>query len=96
MKGGHGVYCKRDMSLYGETDNRMHPTQKPVGIMMWCMNMSKVHQASIVLDPYMGSGTTGVACIRSGRKFIGIEKDEKYFEIAKKRISKEQSALRLF
>ena len=55
--------------------------------MAWCLE--PVAAASTVLDPFMGSGTTGVACVRTGRKFIGIELDAKYFEIAKRRISDE-------
>ena len=66
-------------------DIRVHPTQKPVGVIAFCLQMLPRDAVSI-LDPFMGSGTTGVACIRSGRKFIGIEKDAKYFEIAKNRI----------
>lgn len=62
-----------------------HPTQKPVGVMCWALN--KIPQPNMtVLDPFMGSGTTGVACIKNNRYFIGIEKDEKYFEIAAKRL----------
>lgn len=49
-----------------------------------------------ILDPFMGSGTTGVACIRLGRKFIGIERERKYFDIAVKRITEELDRLRLF
>jgi DNA modification methylase len=49
-----------------------------------------------VLDPFMGSGTTGVACVRTGRKFIGIEKEPKYFDIAVKRIEAELSRMPLF
>ena len=75
MKGGCGIYCKRDTSLYGESNNRLHPTQKPVPLMAWCLEMAGVPIASTVLDPYMGSGTTGIACLRTGRNFIGIEKD---------------------
>ncbi len=53
-------------------------------------------KGATILDPFMGSGTTGVACIREGRKFIGIEKDVVYFEIAKKRLESELSQGRLF
>lgn len=84
-KGGHGVYCKRDTSLMAETYERVHPTQKPVGIMKWCIEECSSNP-EIILDPFMGSGTTGVACVKLGRKFIGIELDEKYFDIACKRI----------
>lgn len=91
MKGGHGVYCKRDVSLQGESKERVHPTQKPVPLMSWCLDLVKVPQSATVLDPYMGSGTTGIACIRTGRKFIGVEKDPEHFATACKRIEQELS-----
>lgn len=62
-----------------------HPTQKPLELMQWCVERLPDNTRTI-LDPFMGSGTTGVACVKLGRKFIGIEIDEKYFEIACKRI----------
>jgi len=61
---------------------KQHPTQKPVALMRWCVEMTE----GIVLDPFMGSGTTGVACAKMGRKFIGIEIDPRYFDIACRRI----------
>ena len=61
---------------------RKHPTQKPVAVMRWCVEKTK----GTVIDPFMGSGTTGVACAKLGRKFIGIELEPKYFDIACKRI----------
>ena len=62
---------------------RVHPTQKPIALMQWgCVEMT----AGVVLDPFMGSGTTGVACARLGRRFIGVEINENYFNIAVKRI----------
>ena len=63
---------------------KQHPTQKPLKLMEWCLGF--LPQEGIVLDPFMGSGTTGVACANTGRKFIGIEKDEGYFKIAEQRI----------
>jgi site-specific DNA-methyltransferase (adenine-specific) len=54
--------------------------------MMWTIEKAKVPEGATVLDPFMGSGTTGVACERLGRKFIGIEKERRYFDIACKRI----------
>ena len=62
----------------------VHPTQKPIVLMVWCLNL--LPNYNIIIDPYMGSGTTGVACAKMGRKFIGIEIDPKYFDIACKRI----------
>lgn len=81
---GHGVYCFRDQSLMSETRNRAHPTQKPVPLMRWCVE--QFPDAKHILDPYMGSGTTGVACVKLGRSFTGIEIDPVYFDIACKRI----------
>ena len=62
---------------------RYHPTQKPEALMAWCLGFVKGHT---ILDPFMGSGTTGVACARLGRKFTGIEIEPKYFDIACERI----------
>lgn len=66
-------------------DVREHPTQKPVGVMEWCIQKLP-DTAQTILDPFMGSGTTGVACAKLGRSFIGIERDEEYFDIACRRI----------
>jgi site-specific DNA-methyltransferase (adenine-specific) len=67
----------------------IHATQKPVPLMIWCLDVAKIAPGATVLDPFMGSGTTGIACIRTGRRFIGVEIDAHYFEIAKARIVKE-------
>ena len=66
-------------------DKAIHPTQKPVALMEYLIKTYS-NVEDLVLDNCMGSGTTGVACVRTNRKFIGIERDEKYFDIAKKRI----------
>lgn len=66
-------------------EERFHPTQKPLAVMEWCLSF--LPDAVTILDPFMGSGTTGVACVNLGRNFIGIEKDPRYFEIAKERIA---------
>ncbi len=71
----------------------VHPTQKPLRIMEWCLNFTS---GDIVLDPFMGSGTTGVACANLGRKFIGIEIERKYFDIACERIDAAYAQGRLF
>lgn len=63
----------------------LHPTQKPVKLMEYLIK-TYTSEGDIVLDFTMGSGTTGVACVNTNRKFIGIELDESYFNIAKKRI----------
>lgn len=63
-----------------------HPTEKPTSLLEILISNSS-QENDVVFDPFMGSGSTGVACCNMGRKFIGIEKDEKYFEIAKNRIA---------
>jgi site-specific DNA-methyltransferase (adenine-specific) len=72
----------------------VHPTQKPIAVMIWCVKL--LPGATKILDSYMGSGTTGVACIRTGRRFIGIEIDPGYFAIAVKRIEDELNRQPLF
>jgi site-specific DNA-methyltransferase (adenine-specific) len=64
---------------------RWHPTQKPIELMAWCINQLP-ETCSTVLDPFMGVGTTGLACLKVGRRFIGIEIEPKYFDIACRRI----------
>jgi len=71
-------------SLPPSRNGREHPTQKPVAIMEWSIAATKT--IGTVLDPFMGSGTTGVACANLGRKFIGIEIEPRYFAIACERI----------
>ena len=85
----HGGVVNAD----GPNIKRVHPTQKPVALMLWCLEIAKYPQ--IILDPFMGSGTTGVACVKTGRKFIGVEIHEPYFEIAVKRIKEAQMQPRL-
>jgi site-specific DNA-methyltransferase (adenine-specific)/modification methylase len=76
-------------------DEREHPTQKPVGVMTWCIEQLP-ENCSTILDPFMGSGTTGVACARLGRRFIGIEIEPRYFDIACRRIEQAQRQRDLF
>lgn len=75
--------CQGEKINNGE---RGHPTQKPVGLMKWCINHLP-DGCDTILDPFMGSGTTGVASVNLGRKFVGIEIEQRYFDIACKRIS---------
>ena len=72
-----------------------HPTQKPVELMKWCIAQCTDNPQTI-LDPFMGSGTTGVAAVQMGRKFIGIEREPSYFDIACRRIEDAQRQGRLF
>jgi DNA modification methylase len=67
-----------------------HPTQKPIALMKWCIEIAK---AKTILDPFMGSGSTGVAAVELGCDFIGIEKEAKYFEIAQNRIAEAQQQM---
>ena len=69
----------------GRARDKVHPTQKPVALCEYLIR-TYTHEGETVLDNCMGSGTTGIACLNTGRNFIGIEKDPKYFEIARNRI----------
>lgn len=70
--------------LHAKEKNRVHPTQKPVALMEWCLGF--LPDAKTILDPFMGSGTTLVACQRMGRMGTGIELDPEYFDIACRRV----------
>lgn len=83
----------RIKSHHWSGEEKEHPTQKPVPVMAWCMAIFP--DATSVLDPYMGSGTTGVAAMLAGRSFIGIEREPKYFDIACRRIEDAQRQGRL-
>lgn len=76
-----------------KVDNRLHPAEKPVDLLGAIIN--KTVKCGIVLDPFMGSGSVGVACINNDRDFIGIDIDEDYFSIAEKRIAESKQQLRL-
>lgn len=76
-----------------QRDGWFHPTQKPPGLMRWCIAFAP--KAKVILDPYMGSGTTGIASAELGKRFIGIERERKYFDIACERISQAQAQGRL-
>jgi site-specific DNA-methyltransferase (adenine-specific)/modification methylase len=80
----NGFIRKGEMDKVRAPVFRQHPTQKPVAVMEWCIGF--LPAARTILDPFMGSGTTGVAAVKLGRKFIGIEIDPGYFETACKRI----------
>lgn len=81
--GGHSAYW----SFGFERDRQGHPTPKPIDLMK-SQVLQFTNRGDLVLDPFMGSGTTGVACAKLGRKFIGIEIDPGYFDIACRRIQK--------
>tara|TARA_R110000868_G_scaffold257105_1_gene514190 strand:+ start:178 stop:855 length:678 start_codon:yes stop_codon:yes gene_type:complete len=77
-----------------ESGERVPPTQKPLPLMRWCIQQAG--NPKTILDPFMGSGTTGVAAIQLGRKFIGIEREPKYFDIACQRIEQAVAQGQLF
>lgn len=77
-----------------ENGARYHPTMKPQGVMRICIELAG--DAALILDPYMGSGSTGVAAVRMGRKFIGCEIDERHFETACRRIEDAQRMTDMF
>lgn len=87
------IYRWKSMNI-NNGDPKYHPTQKPLGLMLWCIGQAG--NPETILDPFMGSGTTGVAAIQMGRKFIGIEREPKYFDIACKRIEQAVAQPQLF
>lgn len=88
---GAVIYCPPVQSM--AKNGRVHPNQKPVQLLE---RLIKKVPEGVLLDPFMGSGSTGVAAIKSGRRFIGIEIDPRYFEIAKRRISELANQADLF
>lgn len=78
------AYSLSQVEAHTDMD-KQHPTQKPLEVMQWCIEFIK---SDTILDPFAGSGTTGVACVKLGRKFIGIEIEPRYFDIACRRIEK--------
>jgi len=85
----------RQFSHFKKNKGDEHPTQKPVELMRWCIEICK-NEPKTIADPFMGSGTTGVAAIQMGRKFTGIEREPKYFDIACKRIEQAYAQGQLF
>jgi site-specific DNA-methyltransferase (adenine-specific) len=84
---GHGVYCFKDLSNNSIARQRVHPTQKPLALMQWCISLAG--DVRTILDPFMGSGTTLRAAKDLGRKAVGIEREERYCAIAAKRMQQE-------
>lgn len=76
-------------------NNRIHLTQKPYELMLYCFEYAKLPEQTIILDPFAGSGTTAIACIRSNRRFVVIEKEQKYFDLMCKRIEYQESQLKI-
>ena len=84
-KQTHTGYPKSIIEFGTDNKKNVHPTQKPVPLMEYLIR-TYTNEGDVVLDNCMGSGTTGVACVNTGRKFIGVEMDETYYNIAKDRI----------
>lgn len=76
----------KDILRFNKDNNKIHPTQKPVKLLEYLIK-TYTNENEVVLDNCMGSGSTGVACLNTNRKFIGIELDKEYFEVAKNRIN---------
>ena len=85
----------RHLSHHWSGEEKLHPTMKPLSVMEWCISYLPT-DFQIILDPYMGSGTTGIATVKIGKKFIGIEREKKYFDIACERIENAQRQESLF
>jgi site-specific DNA-methyltransferase (adenine-specific)/modification methylase len=94
-----GVFNSREacrIFSHSVEHDKEHPTQKPVSLMRWCIQQAKVPDGGTILDPYMGSGSTGVAAVQMRHPFIGIEMEPKYFDIACRRIEEAQRQGDLF
>lgn len=74
----------------------VHPTQKPIEVMAWCIEVMRLPKGATIFDPYMGSGTTGVAAMQLGYNFVGCEIDPRYFATAQRRIEDAAAQLHLF
>jgi site-specific DNA-methyltransferase (adenine-specific) len=88
--------CRRGEENIVNGFGRVHPTQKSIAVMSFALEVIKLSAKSLVLDPYMGSGTTGVAAVRAGHQFTGIELDPEYFDVACRRIADEASRPTMF
>jgi DNA modification methylase len=80
--------------LKEQPEERYHPTQKPLALMRWVVE-NYTPASGLVCDPFFGSGTTAVACVQTGRRFVGCEIDEGYFQIARRRIEQAMLQMRL-
>lgn len=94
MNHGRGVYIYTHtwdgFNRASERGQKFHPTQKPVALMKWVIQQCKLPAGATILDPYMGSGATGLAALDLGYNFVGVEINTVYFEIAQRRIAEAQ------
>lgn len=90
----HNEFCKSVVWRYPCGSSKIHPTQKPLNLFCRLINAS-TNQGMIVLDPCIGSGTTAMAAIKTGRNYIGYEIDPEYYSIAQQRIAREERQQRL-
>lgn len=88
-------YIVIQQGFVSKEKERFHPTQKPKELIRMMLE-DYTNKGDLILDPFLGSGTTAVACVQTDRRYIGIEKEEKYYNIAVKRVKEEESKLKLF
>ena len=89
VKNDTGMRYPRSVQYFvtAESEGKLHPTQKPIALFEWLIK-TYTNENDLVLDPCFGSGTTAIACINTGTRFIGFERDTKFFQTAKDRIEK--------
>lgn len=81
-------HCWQGFSRASENSQHFHPTQKPVAVLAWCLDVLGVKDG-LVVDPFMGSGSLGVACHRAGLRYLGVEIDEEHYMTARERLKRE-------
>lgn len=101
MRGGCGVYCHLEQfpppcRMAENGGSVAHPNQKPIGLMAWCLARLTLPPGSLVFDPYAGSGTVGIACLRAGLRYLGCEISPVYHETAQRRLASFMSCGPLF
>ena len=82
-------YLWQGICQAGEKGKKLHPNQKPIALMEWVLKKAKVGKDTLVIDPFMGSGSLGVACHRSGLRYLGVEIDPEHYATARERLKRE-------
>ena len=82
-------YLWQGICQAGEKGKKLHPNQKPLALMEWVLKKAKVGKETLVIDPFMGSGSLGVACHRAGLRYLGVEIDPEHYATAKARLQRE-------